>query len=93
MKSTLKHRMDVLSDRIEDLTEQIEKKEILMASRGNGNLILGADNYRAIFGVHFQTYGTRSLRNLYQRRRSLESKLHKLQQECLNKELQYQSQN
>lgn len=85
--------MDSLTDRIEELTEQIEKKEILMASRGNGNLILGADNYKAIFGVHFQIYGTRSLRNLYQRRKSLEIKLHKCQQECLDKELQYQSQN
>ena len=43
MKSTVKQKMDVLADRIEDLTDQINKKEIFMASRGNGNLILGAE--------------------------------------------------
>lgn len=89
-KNSMKHRRDVLSMRIEDLNEAIFPKEQLMRDRGHGDLIEGQWNHKSLFtNQHWDTYGCKSLRDLYARRRALMAKLKKCDEYFIQKEHSY----
>lgn len=86
---TMKHRRDVLISKLEDLDDQISEKEQLMRDRGHGDIIEGQPNHRSLYTVYWTLYGSRSLRNLYFKRKSLQAKLNKCDQHFIKKEKAY----
>lgn len=88
-KDTITHRRDVLISKIEDLDEKIQPKEQLMRQKSHADLLEGQPNHRSLFTVYWNLYGSRSLRDLYAKRKSLQAKLKQCDQYFLKKEKEF----